>query len=146
MRCDPLYLDDMAEEQGNLFVTVVNNNYDLLAFMSAYAETELRRNLDLGIAWYCTMFGTELFDLLCKNKCPMFKSTQVQSPFVAEWLGVFYAYAQWYTNISYVDLLQRLLPIEIIQRYGALHDLDVQEAVRRVLQSELYNKKEGNIK
>lgn len=135
MRCDEVYLDDVAEEQGNLFRIVVEYNYDLLRFMQNYATTKMRRFIDTGSAWHCTRFGHEIFEWLGENGFVFKPCAQPQSPFVAEWLGVFYAYAQWEADVSFEELINRLSPMEID---SPLHDLDVRDAVKRVLQSELY--------
>lgn len=138
MRCPESYIDDIAEEQGNLFCIVVEKGHDLLDFIPKYAKTRLRTAMDVGIPWFCTRFGTEMYEWLVENNFSFKPCKQVQSPFVAEWLGVFYAYAQWHANISFEELIKRLSPYVILPRYGALHDLDVVTAVKKVLDSELF--------
>lgn len=143
MRCPQSYIDDIAEEQGHLFCIVAEKGYDLLDFIPMYAKTRLRTAMDTGIPWFCTRFGTEMYEWLVENDFAFKVCNQEQSLFVAEWLGVFYAYAQWYADISFEDLVRRLDPSVIISRYGALHDMDVVTAVKKILSSKLFTT--GNI-
>lgn len=143
MRCPQSYIDDIAEEQGHLFCIVAEKGHDLLDFMPKYAKTRLRTAMDAGIPWFCTRFGTEMYEWLTENNFAFKPCKREQSLFVAEWLGVFYAYAQWHAAISFEELVRRLDPTVIISRYGALHDMDVIVAVKKVLASPLFVEK-GN--
>ena len=109
--------------------------------MTKYAKTRLRTAMDTGIPWFCTRFGTEMYEWLTENNFAFKPCKREQSLFVSEWLGVFYAYAQWHADISFEELVRRLDPTVIISRYGALHDMDVSIAVKKVLASPLFTEK-----
>ena len=137
MRCGKLYLDDVAECQGELFVEAVDNGYDIESFTKYYMQTRIRELIDLGYPLYCTMLGHEIFEFLqtkesiAVDRVKRAGINTAQSGFMAEWLGVFYARAQWFCDISSVQLL-RLAPVDdLICRYNALHGLDIDLAVER---------------
>ena len=140
MRCIESYIDDVAEAQGHLFCIIAEKAHDLLDFMPKYAKTKMRVGIDNGIPWYCTRFGTEIYEWLLENNFKFKPCKLEQSQYVAEWTGVFYAYAQWHADTSFEELVRRLTPRSVISRYGVLHDLDVNLAVEKVLASELFIK------
>ena len=48
------------------------------------------------------------------------------------WIGEFYAYYQWYYNLSSAEILQKI-PVEFLKKaYAGLHDLDLDLAVQKV--------------
>ena len=55
--------------------------------------------------------------------------------FMPDWIGEFYAYYQWYYNLSSEEVLEKV-PLEFIMKaYYGLHDLDLELAVKKVGES-----------
>jgi len=51
---------------------------------------------------------------------------------MADWIGQFYAYFQWYYNISSKKVME-LVPLDFIKAaYHGLHDLELELAVKKV--------------
>ena len=49
-----------------------------------------------------------------------------------DWIGEFYAYYQWYYNISSAELVDKV-PLNFLEKaYHGLHDLDLELAVKKV--------------
>ncbi|QWT18091.1 hypothetical protein KPC83_02890 [Collinsella sp. zg1085] len=52
--------------------------------------------------------------------------------FMPDWIGEFYAYYQWYYNISSSEVLKRV-PLDFLKKaYHGLHDLELDLAVQKV--------------
>lgn len=52
--------------------------------------------------------------------------------FSADWIGRFYAYFQWYYNMTSKSVIE-LVPLEFVRAaYNGLHDLELDLAVRKV--------------
>lgn len=135
MRCGELYLDDVSECQGELFVCAVEHSVDLRDFVPYYLNHRIRNLIDRGYPKFCTMLGKEIFEELDVSS---FDRTDGQDGFLAEWLGVFYSELQWASGIPSSEILTVAPLNSVIARYGALHDLDVKQAVKRWL-SEYFN-------
>ena len=52
--------------------------------------------------------------------------------FMPDWIGEFYAYYQWYYNLSSAEILQKI-PVDFLKKaYAGLHDLDLELSVQKV--------------
>ena len=52
--------------------------------------------------------------------------------FMADWIGEFYAYYQWYYNIPSAEVNQKINVDFLKKAYYGLHDLDLDLAVQKV--------------
>ena len=133
MRCDILYLDDLAEAQGILFEEVVNRGYDLVDFAPRYMQTHLRVMMDKGSAKHCTMYHYDIFDELAKLRFQFKPAVLSLDSWMANWIGEFYARLQWRADRSSAYVIA-CVPIEqVIQSYNVLHDLDMELAIDRCI-------------
>lgn len=137
IRCNELYLDDVVETSGELFQVAVSKGYDLKSFTEFYMKSKTRSFIDRGYAVYCTMLGTELFELLSEKEqlSRVKKSSHSQDEIEALWVGEFYALAQWKLGKPSIECLTELPPEQIIKSYNALHDLDMGLAVDRMVKA-----------
>ena len=53
--------------------------------------------------------------------------------FMPNWIGRFYAYAQWYSGVSSAELVSRFPIVDMIALYPGAHDLDLAIAVEKIL-------------
>jgi hypothetical protein len=133
MRCNKLYLDDVSEVQGNLFATIVRHKYNLIDFIKYYMQSEYRQQVDKGSAWYCTQSDDIILDRLREHE--NFKGTttnKYQDEVMAQWLGEFYSYAQWYLDKNSSEVVKIIQPERMIAHYSVLHDMDMQEVVEKI--------------
>lgn len=62
----------------------------------------------------------------------VFKKGRALEGFMPDWIGRFYAYYQWYYNISSFEVLKKV-PLEFLKKaYFGLHDLELELAVIKV--------------
>lgn len=131
MRFNIVYLDDVTECQGQLFVEAVDKGIDIDSFITYYMTSDIRKKIDMGDPKHCNLFGDELFELLDTSKLKAAK--EEQDGFMAEWLGEFYSQLQWKSGISSKDLIKKVQAEKMIRAYGGIHDLDMDLAVQRVM-------------
>lgn len=101
-------------------------------FIQDYMRSKTREHIDKGQAYVATMEAQELWNFFCKteNYKPV-KGSSIKG-FAADWIGQFYAYFQWYYNVSSKKVLE-LVPLEFIRAaYNGLHDLELELAVQKV--------------
>ena len=128
------YLREVVETQGKLFDEIVEYepDIDVNRFIEDYMMSKTREHIDKGQVYVATMDAEELWRFFCKteNYNPV-KGEPVRG-FMADWIGQFYAYFQWYYNISSKKVLE-LVPLKFIKAaYHGLHDLDLELAVKKV--------------
>jgi hypothetical protein len=130
---DP-YLEEVIETQGLLFENVVYSGGDLIDFVNKYMNSELKHIIDNRGAIQTNMLYPEQLEELAKaeNITPI-KSLGFNDYMLANWIGEFYAWIQWYTQLS-SSFIIKMLPIkDFIVMSRGLHDLDIELAVQKVL-------------
>ena len=128
------YLNDVVDSQGKLFdfVALTYSNYDIIDFINQYMSSSTRKAIDEGKVYVNTMDYKTLWEYFIKNDNYVPKKGDTLEGFLPEWIGEFYAYYQWYYNISSAKVIE-LIPVSFLrQAYGGLHDLDLELAVSKV--------------
>lgn len=128
------YLNDVVENQGKLFDLVSQNyqDYDTEDFIKAYMISNTRKSIDEAQAYVNTMNAKELLEYFIKTENYVFRKGKALEGFMPDWIGEFYAYYQWYYNISSSEVLIKV-PLEFLKKaYFGLHDLELELAVQKV--------------
>lgn len=128
------YLNDVVENQGKLF-DLVSQSYqdsDTIDFIETYMNSKTRKYIDESQAYINTMNAKELLEYFIKTENYVFKKGKPLTGFMPDWIGEFYAYYQWYYNVSSSETLKRV-PLEFLKKaYFGLHDLELELAVQKV--------------
>ena len=128
------YLGDVVENQGKLFDYVVQTfpDKDTEDFINAYMKSKTREYIDESQAYVNTMDARELWDYFIKNEKYVMKSGKCLEGFIPDWIGEFYAYYQWYYDMSSSEVISKI-PVDFLKKaYYGLHDLDLELAVQKV--------------
>ena len=128
------YLNDVVENQGKLFDLVAQNypDKDTKDFIRAYMLSKTRKSIDEAQSYVNTMNAESLWEYLQENDKYELKDGKAMEGFMPDWLGEFYAYYQWYYNMSSTKVLDKV-PIEFLMKaYSGLHDLELELAVQKV--------------
>lgn len=128
------YLNEVVENQGKLFDLVSQNyqEYDTEDFIKAYMLSKTRKYIDQSQAYVNTMNAKELLEYFIKTENYTFKKGNPLKGFMPDWIGEFYAYYQWYYNISSAETLKQV-PLDFLKKaYFGLHDLELELAIRKV--------------
>lgn len=129
-----IYLDDVVETQGKLFINYAENHSDMDTedFITAYMNSKTRHYIDEGQVYVSTMDATTLLEYFLKTDKYQMKKGKALEGFLPDWIGEFYAYYQWYYNISSSEVIKKL-PLSFLKKaYYGLHDLDLELAVKKV--------------
>lgn len=128
------YLDEVVENQGKLFDLYAQDypNNDTEDFIQAYMKSKTRKYIDESQAYVNTMDARELLDYFFTTEKYEKKQGKAMRGFMPDWIGEFYAYYQWYYNISSAELVDKV-PLNFLEKaYHGLHDLDLKLAVKKV--------------
>lgn len=128
------YLNDVVENQGKLFDFVAQSypNMDTEDFIKTYMASKTRKSIDEAKAYVNTMSAKELWEYFIETENYSLKSGKALNGFMPDWIGEFYAYYQWYYNISSVEVLEKV-PLDFLEKaYYGLHDLELDLAVQKV--------------
>lgn len=130
MKLGKSYFADVEDSQMVLFNIAQDHNLDLVCFTEYYLNSKIREMIDDGAAYYATMLGTELYDLL--NVSDVKRTEIPERSFVAEWFGAFYAAAVTKLGVSSKYVCKLVPPEKLLRKYNALHDLDMDIAIQKV--------------
>lgn len=128
------YLKEVVETQGKLFdeVSEYAPGIDVEHFIQHYMRSKTRSYIDNGQAYVCTMSASGLWEYFCKTDGYQPVAGKMLGGFSADWIGQFYAYFQWYYNLSSSQVIE-LVPLDFIRAaYAGLHDLELDLAVQKV--------------
>lgn len=128
------YLNDVVENQGKLFDFVAQSypNMDTEDFINAYMNSKTRKNIDEAKAYVNTMDAKELWKYFKETDGYSLKEGKALEGFMPDWIGEFYAYYQWYYNISSIETIKEV-PLDFLKKaYYGLHDLELDLAVQKV--------------
>ena len=130
---DISYRNEIVETQGRLFGRLARENPDCDGedFITSYMKSELRSRIDRAEARPANMTAAELKENFVRNDGYSFKPGEPVDGLSADWIGQFYAYAQWQWGIPSGEIVDRI-PIGTMRIvYPGLHDLDLPLAVER---------------
>lgn len=128
------YLNNVVENQGKLFDYVAQSypDMDTEDFIKTYMASKTRKSIDEAKAYVNTMSAKELWEYFIETENYSLKSGKALNGFMPDWIGEFYAYYQWYYNISSVEVLEKV-PLDFLEKaYYGLHDLELDLAVQKV--------------
>lgn len=131
---DEVYLQEIVETQGKLFedVSELEPGIDVKDFIIKYMKSKTRRYLDKAQAYVATMNVDELWEYFKRTDSFQAKQGDEIGGFIPNWIGQFYAYFQWYFNLSSENVIE-IIPLDfMIAGYRGLHDLDLELAVKKV--------------
>lgn len=128
------YLDEVVESQGKLFdyIACTYPNMDTKDFIESYMTSKTRHYIDLSQAYVSTKDYKELWDYFCNIDHYKLKKGKSLEGFLPDWIGRFYAYFQWLYDIPSATVLKKVPLDFLIMAYPALHDLDLELAVKKV--------------
>ena len=128
------YLNDVVETQGKLFDFVAQTfpDKDTEEFITAYMKSKTRKSIDEAQAYVNTMDTMDLWAYFLETDQYTLKNGNGLSGFMPDWIGEFYAYYQWYYNITSSELVVKI-PVNFLKKaYYGLHDLQLDLAVKKV--------------
>lgn len=129
-----VYLSEVVEFQGKFFedlqdvVPAIDSRDLIVAYMKSYT----RRQLDEGHAWYLTLDSRRLKEVFLQESGYQMKPGEPLCGFMPNWLGRFYADAQWRYNVPSAKIVELLPPADLQVVYRGAHDLDLRLAVEKI--------------
>lgn len=128
------YVPEVVETQGKLFdlVSDLFPDADTEGFIRAYMRSKTRASIDAAQAYVCTMDAPTLLDYFLQTDCYTPVAGKTLGGFLPDWIGEFYAYYQWYYDLSSAELVDKVPVSFLVKAYAGLHDLDLDIAVAKV--------------
>lgn len=135
-----LYLEDAMTCLGSFFeFSVCDYGAEGSEVAELFAMSKLAPSFECGEPWLVAgKSGVEMFYLLCEvtgyAESPWVRPTFRDVPTPEYWAGWCYAYAQWRTRLSFLELFEHLPFDDAVEAYHPLHEADEERFVRLVRQ------------
>ena len=131
---DKVYHNEVVENQGKFFEDLqdITPQIDSADLIVAYMKGYTRQQLDEGHAWYLTLDAAHMKEVFLQESGYEMKPGEPLGGFMPNWIGRFYAYAQWHLNVPSACLVERLSVENLTSRYPGAHDLDLRLAVEKL--------------
>ena len=128
------YLSEVVEMQGKFFERLQDEPtpIDSADMITAYLNSDTRRQLDEGHAYYLTLSADDLKRVFLEESHYEPKPGKPLRGFLPNWIGQFYAYAQWKLGVSSRELVRRIPVKALGVAYPGLHDLPLPLAVDKM--------------
>ena len=130
-----LYTEDVINEQGCFFMVVVRDfpDHSFLRFVKDYMKSELRSEIDIAWPKAAALRALELRNRYIYKEGYVFKGEpDVRSLDMAEWIGRFYAYYQWYWNVKSARLVDWAPPEHLCLMYPGAHSQNMISVIKAV--------------
>ena len=126
------YRDEIVETQGRLFGRLerLYPQMDGVNFITAYLKSRIRSLVDIADPLPANMRAAELLENFLSEGYQFREGVSIPG-IAADWIGQFYAYAQWKAAVSSRELVERLPVERMLIAYPGLHDLSLELATER---------------
>ncbi len=143
---DEIFLDHARDNLAVMFDYALNGlGYDLSYFWVIFLVSETSHKFELGdISTIAGRSGVELCNdiLEIKEKGKEYLRTKRNKEY---WLGFSLAYYQWYKNVSFYSIAQKVDINDIQKLYMPYHEMDIKQFLDKM--DELFNdSKKSNLK
>ena len=134
---DRCYLNQVVETQGRFFERLqdADEPFDTADMITAYMSGKTRAQLDAGHAYYLTLDDERLKEIFLEESGYKPKPGMPLRGFMPNWIGRFYALAQWRSATPSAELVRRFPVADMVALYPGAHDLDLALAVEKTLKS-----------
>lgn len=148
---DKIYLENARKTLARMCDYVVYDlKYDLTNFFDIFIKSSYAKRFEHGdssIVAGCS--GVELaYDILKENGEVLFRvgPQYTMNRSKEYWVGWVLAYYQWYTSLSFAEIIKYVPIKKILKLYETYHEMDIRQFVDKMNELYLEAKKETNLK
>ena len=143
---DKVYHNEVVKNQGKFFEDLqdITPQIDSADLIVAYMKGYTRQQLDEGHAWYLTLDAAHMKEVFLQESGYEMKPGEPLGGFMPNWIGRFYADAQWRYGVPSSELVELLPPSALRIVYPGAHDLDLRLAVEKIARPVLEKSRGGS--
>lgn len=138
---DKMYLSRVVDKHKMLFQDFSKSKYDLFDFIKAYMISWYRIRMDAGHPLALLEYVKKLRSCtLDENHLVEHKGKIKYDPIVINWIAEAYVVLQWKYKVSSVELVNKIPPELLYERYSPLHECSWEALARKtILSSNVFN-------
>lgn len=130
---DESYLDSMITKTRYLFKLIARNSGHPFSDIERYMKSDYRKYMDVGNPLYLNKTPKQIMEEIgvkLQKDCGI---SEEYDEFIMEWMADIYVYMQWKYEISSAEIIKKVDPKSLYQKYYPLHETSVENGARKLL-------------
>lgn len=129
---DEAYLSMMYTKTRYLFKLIARNHLDVFTVITDYMKSDYRKYMDMGNPLYLNkspkqILGNMGFEIDAPGKISL-----DYDEFILEWMADIYTYLQWNYGIYSSDIVAKILPKDLYNKYFPLHEASISNGAEKL--------------
>lgn len=129
---DECYLDSMLLKHRYLFKLIARNCEDAFAVIVDYMNGEYRKRMDEGNPLYLNKTPKQILGSMGIQIQEYEKISDTYDEFILEWMADIYTYMQWTYSIASADIVRKIQPRDLYDKYSPLHETSLKNGVEKL--------------
>ena len=129
---DECYLEGMLQKNRYLFKLMARNCDNVFQVISDYMNGEYRKYMDMGNPLYLNKTPKQILGSLGINISEYDNISEQYDEFILEWMADIYVYMQWKHNILSSEIVMKIKPEALYQKYSPLHETSIENGVEKL--------------
>ena len=129
---DECYLNSMILAARYLFKLLGRNTTDVFSAIRNYMVSEFRENMDRGNPLYLNKTPKQIMGSMGISCIVELEISAVYDEFILEWMADIYTYMQWKYNIPSKEIVDKIDPKELYQKFSPLHEASLTNSVDKL--------------
>ena len=130
---DESYLDSMILKTRYLFKLLARNKTDVFERIRVYMVSDYRKRMDMGNPLYLNKTPKQIMGSMGIQSNMDLEISEDYDEFILEWMADVYTYMQWKYNILSKDIVGKIEPAELYQKFSPLHEMSLENSVDKLI-------------
>ena len=129
---DICYYDSMIQKSRYLFKLIARNTDEPFCVIRDYMKSDCRKAMDRGNPLYLNKTPKQILGSLGIRINSEAAINEMYDEFILEWMADIYTYMQWKYNLKSEDIVDKIKPEELYNKYTPLHEASEENGAEKL--------------
>ena len=134
---DMCYFDSMIQKNRYLFKLIARNTDEPFCVIKDYMKSDYRKAMDFGNPLYLNKTPKQILGSIGIKIDSEAGINEKYDEFILEWMADVYTYMQWKYNLKSEDIVDKIKPKELYNKYFSVDEASVENGVEKL--KKIYN-------
>ena len=126
------YFDSMIQKNRYLFKLIARNTDEPFCVIKDYMKSDYRKAMDFGNPLYLNKTPKQILGSIGIKIDSEAGINEKYDEFILEWMADVYTYMQWKYNLKSEDIVDKIKPKELYNKYFPLHEASLENGVEKL--------------
>ena len=131
------YFDSIIQKNRYLFKLIARNTDEPFCVIKDYMKSDYRKAMDFGNPLYLNKTPKQILGSIGIKIDSEAGINEKYDEFILEWMADVYTYMQWKYNLKSEDIVDKIKPKELYNKYFPLHEASLENGVEKL--KKIYN-------